>query len=214
MPLAAWLVFVFFSFFTDPSLSLTGALGHPPSLANASGGSPFFFSVPAVPFAWFIFYFFFLFSADPSPSLTGAQGPHSLANVSGVPFSSVPAVLFATWFVFLLFFLFFSPLTPLPFSHRCIGTPLTCKHEWAFPIFTDLHLPCPFARKRDVRCRSQPVHFFTFTFSFADRPFSHGNPLLLVPLSHVTPVTSSSCHPHLHHVAVSCHPPPGYLLVG
>jgi hypothetical protein len=35
--------------------------------------------------------------------------------------------------------------------------------------------------------------FFTFTFSFADRPFSHGNPLLLVPLSCIAPVVSSSC---------------------
>jgi hypothetical protein len=155
------------------------------------------------PLPWFIFPFFFPFSADPSPSLTGAQGPHSLANTSRVPFFFCACCTLCHLVCPFSFSSFFFSADPLPFSHRCIGTPLACKREWAFPIFTDLHLPCPFARKREARCCGQLVRFFTFTFSFTDRPFSLGNPLLLVLLSCVAPVASSSCHPCLRHVAMS-----------
>ena len=119
----------FFSFsfpLTIPFLSI-GALGHPLSLANASGGSPFISNLlPLCPLPGL--HFLFLFSADPSPSLTGAQGPHLLANASGgYPLSQIctcRALLLtnvkrdsaASWFIFFLLLLFHLLTTSFPWN--------------------------------------------------------------------------------------------------
>src|ERR1700722_1602572 len=65
----------------------------------------------------------------------------------------------------MVFFFLFSA-DPLPFSHRCAGTPLDCKHEWGLPSFMDLHPPRPSAHKREVRRRIKLVRFLLLLLLF------------------------------------------------